>query len=209
MKLDSIADQLSEGVGQLSGYRAPDAWGIRDAAYRLLSKGEPVALRDIAAAANRDIAEVKRCLQGSSDVTDGYVEAAMGLTLRPTKHRLRINGVDLYTWCALDLLFIPPTLDATAEIESTSPSSGDTIRAVVTPRGIDQVDPAQAVVSVVPIGGGDEIREAFCHFVHFFSSEDDAKGWEGEHPEGWVLPAQEAFELGIRFVSRLGGHCCE
>lgn len=114
MKLEAIAEQLTQGVAQLSGYRTPDAWAIRDAAYRLLSKGRPVAISEIAAAANRDVADVERSLLGSSDITDdGHVEGVMGLTLRPTKHRLRMDGVDLYTWCALDLLssrqrFRPP-----------------------------------------------------------------------------------------------------
>lgn len=209
-RLDAIADRLLDGMGGLAGERTSETWGIRLAAWRLLSKGEPVAVEAIAREAARDVTEVRRCLRGSSDVTeDGRIAAVMGLSLRPTRHRIGIGDTQLYTWCALDLLFIPPTLGITAEIESTSPSSGATVRAVVTPKGIEQVDPVTAVVSVVPIRTeGSEIRGALCNFVHFFSSEADAGSWRHDNPDGWVLPATEAFELGTRFIDRLGGDCC-
>ena len=53
-----------------------------------------------------------------------------------------------------------------------------------------------------------EIRGAFCNHVHFFSSEADAAPWQARYPDGWVLPASEAFDLGTRFVEGLGGDCC-
>jgi len=64
-------------------------------------------------------------------------------------------------------------------------------------------------VSVVPIRPeGSEIRDAFCNFVHFFSSEADAGSWRHDNLDGWVLPATEASKLGTRFIDRLGGDCC-
>lgn len=209
-QLDAIAGRLADGMGELAGERTPETWDIRLAAWRLLSKGEPVAVEVIAQQAGRDVTEVQRCLQRSADVTvDGRIDAVMGLSLRPTQHRIRIEGKQLYTWCALDLLFIPLALGVTAEIESTSPASGESVRALVTPNGVEHIDPTTAVVSVVPIRlGSSEIRVAFCNFVHFFSSLDDARAWAEEHPSGWVLPARDAFQLGTRFIDKLGGDCC-
>lgn len=210
MHIELIADRLNEGLGALAGDRTPEAWSIRTAAYRLLTEGEPVKVEDIARASGLGVEDVQRCLRGSSDITDdGRVEATMGLSLRPTQHRIKIGETQLYTWCALDLLFIPPTLGVTADVESPSPTSGQFVRAVVAPSGIGELDPEDAVVSVVPIrSDSDEIRGAFCNFVHFFASDGDAAPWVESHPEGWVLPAKEAFQLGIRFVDRLGGDCC-
>lgn len=210
MQLELIADCLKEGLGALAGDRTPEAWSIRTAAYRLLTEGEPVKVEDIAQASGHTVEEVQRCLGGSSDVDDdGRVEATMGLSLRQTQHRIKIGETQLYTWCALDLLFIPPTLGVTAEIESPSPTSEKLVRAVVAPSGIDKLDPADAVVSVVPIrSDSDEIRGAFCNFVHFFASAGDAAPWAERRPDAWVLPAKEAFQLGILFVDRLGGNCC-
>lgn len=209
-QLDAIADRLADGMGELAGERTPETWDIRLAAWRLLSKGEPVAVEAIAQQAGRDGTEVQRCLHGSSDVTvDGRIDAVMGLSLRPTQHRIRIEGKQLYTWCALDLLFIPLALGVTAEIESTSPASGESVCALVTPNGVEHIDPTTAVVSVVPIRlGSSEIRGAFCNFVHFFSSEGDASSWRADNPDGWVLPATYAFQLGTRLIDKLGSDCC-
>lgn len=53
----------------------------------------------------------------------------------------------LYTWCAWDALIYPPILDRTAEVESTCPASGETIRLTVTPDGVESIDPSGAVLS--------------------------------------------------------------
>lgn len=184
MKLDEIADRLDAGMAQLAGERTPETWAIRVEAYRLLSKGAQVAVEEIAHASGHEVADVERCLQGSSDLTeDGTVEAFMGLSLRPTQHLIKIDGTQLYSWCALDLLFIPPILGLTAEIESPSPTSGEVVRAIVARTGVEDLVPTEAVVSVVPIRPGtDEIRGAFCNFVHFFVSDADASPWRTDIP---------------------------
>lgn len=210
MELEQIATRLNDSIEGVIGRPSAATWNVRRAAYRLLAEGEPVTLAQIADAAGSDVTQVEDCLHGSSDIADdGRVRGAMGLSLRPTQHQMRIDGTQLYTWCALDLLFIPRALDASAEIESTSPASGEVVRAVVTPRGIHALDPQEAVVSVIQMRAGhDEVRSAFCNHVHFFTSDIDAAGWQHDHPEGWVLPASSAFDLAARFVDRLAADCC-
>lgn len=41
-----------------------------------------------------------------------------GLTLRPTAHRLQLDGQPLFTWCALDAVGIPAGLETGADIEA-------------------------------------------------------------------------------------------
>ena len=36
----------------------------------------------------------------------------------------------------------------------------------------------------------------FCHFIHFFSSEQEAAPWIERHPGTFVLTVEQAFELG-------------
>lgn len=74
---------------------------------RLLARGEPAALGDIAAAASRPLSEVDRLLrsQPGTDWDDDGRLAGFGLTLRPTGHRFTVAGKTLYTWCATDTLF--------------------------------------------------------------------------------------------------------
>ncbi len=79
---------------------------------------------------------------------DGSVVGA-ALTTRPTPHRFRVRGKDLYAWCALDTLFLPGLLDATAEVRSTCPESGQEIHLVVAPDRVESCLPDAAVLSVV------------------------------------------------------------
>ncbi len=76
------------------------------------------------------------------------------LTARQTAHRVRVGGKELYAWCALDTLFIPGLLGEEAEVSSTCPGSGEPVRITVTPDGVRDFSPADAVVSVVLPNGG-------------------------------------------------------
>ncbi len=76
------------------------------------------------------------------------------LTARPTTHRVEVSGKTLYAWCALDTLFIPGLLGEKAEVESSCPVSGEAVRVTVTPDGVVDFSPAEAVVSVVLPGVG-------------------------------------------------------
>ncbi len=71
------------------------------------------------------------------------------LTARKTVHRVRVRGKELYAWCALDTLIIPGLLGEEGEVSSTCAVSGEPIRITVTPDGVRDFDPADAVVSIV------------------------------------------------------------
>ena len=99
--------------------------------------------RDEAAALLRSLA-----VGGVELAEDGSAVGA-ALTTRPTPHRFRVRGKDLYAWCALDTLFLPGLIDATAEVRSTCPESGQEIRLVVAPDRVESCLPDTAVLSVV------------------------------------------------------------
>lgn len=119
-----------------------------------------------------------------------------GLTLRPTDHRFTVNGQELYTWCALDTLIFPTLLDRAAQVESTSPSSGQTILVTVGPSGVTAVEPTAAVVSLVNPEDMTSIRSSFCNQVHYFTSPEDAHPWLEAHPDGELHPVADAYQLG-------------
>ncbi len=70
------------------------------------------------------------------------------LSTRETPHIVRIGSRKLYAWCAMDTLVIPGLLNETAEIESTCPVSGETIRVTVAPDGVVAFAPQEAALSV-------------------------------------------------------------
>jgi alkylmercury lyase len=49
-----------------------------------------------------------------------------------------------------------------------------------------------------------DVVRSFCHFVHFFASEQAAGEWTARHPETFALSLEQGFTLGKRTPSRLG-----
>jgi alkylmercury lyase len=172
---------------------------------RLLLRGRPLTSVEIAAAAGRPEKPVRDALDALEPVerdAEGRV-VGLGLTLVPTPHHFRVEGRDLYTWCALDTLIFPSLLEITAEVVSPCHASGTPVRLTATAAGVSGVEPAAAVLSVVPIEHAANIRTAFCDHVHFFRSAADAGPWLREHPGGAVLPVAEAFALGRGFADEM------
>jgi alkylmercury lyase len=91
-------------------------------------------------------------------------------------------------------LFIMPVLGSpVAEVTSTSPTGGP-IRLRIGPDGVSGVEPASAVVSILLPDGpfDDDVRQSFCHLVHFFGSPAAADAWTAQHPGTFWLPVADA-----------------
>jgi alkylmercury lyase len=121
--------------------------------------------------------------------------------LLPTEASDQPDGTtqrQLYTWCAWDSLFIPGLVGKTADVESVSPTSGAPIHLRVEPSGVQELTPAEAVVSMLaPTESFDhDVILSFCHYVHYFTAPDEAAPWLDEHPRTFTLSVDQAFELG-------------
>jgi hypothetical protein len=62
-----------------------------------------------------------------AEIEDGAI-VGIALSLRPTRHRFRVRGHDLYTWCGFDALFLPIILGERAGVASTCLVTGAEIR---------------------------------------------------------------------------------
>ncbi len=164
---------------------------------RLLAKGEPVPVTELARAAGRSEQATRAALAATPETEYDEEDRIVGhgLTLRPTRHRFTVNGEELYTWCALDTLMFPVVIDSAAVIESISPTGGGTVRVTATPAGVTVAEPATAVVSLVNPEDLSSIRSSFCNQVHYFTSPEDAQPWLEAHPGGEVLPVADAYRL--------------
>ncbi len=138
---------------------------------------------------------------------DGNVFGVIGLSLNDTPHRFYVNGTRMSTWCAGDALKVPAALGRTATVESKSPVSGERIRLTVSPQGVQEVDPAGAVVSIVIVdpdeanmGSVEAIWGTFCHHLFFFASREEAERWAAGRDDIEILSVEEAYEL-MRLVS--------
>jgi alkylmercury lyase len=170
--------------------------------FRLLAQGEPVPTVRLAAATGLPDAEIERFLERWHGVhrADGAIVAFQGLSLVETAHGFRVDGRQLYTWCAWDTLFLPELLQRRAEVESACPTTGVPISLSVDRDGPEAVAPGATVMSFRPESPVfvDAVQQSFCRFVHFFSSAAAAASWVAERPGTIVISLQAGFEIGRR-----------
>lgn len=164
---------------------------------RLIARGEPVDIDELASSVQRPPAELERSLRAQSGTewdAEGHL-VGFGLSLRPTEQRLTVAGRTLYTWCATDTLLFTVILGTATVAESTCPTTGQPIRVDLTPDALESVTPREAVVSQRHAGElvGD-LRAEVCDHGHFYASAAAAGSWAAEHPEGKVLSVADAFD---------------
>lgn len=173
-----------------------EGWRMLPHVLRLLARGKPVALDELAERDGHSGADLERTLRAQPGAEwDGEGRlVGFGLTPQPTDYRFLVGGKTLYTWCASDTLFFTVILGEKTVAESTCPATGVPIRLEIAPDGVTSVTPAEAVVSQ---RHRDELmgnlREDICDHGHFFASAAAAAGWLAAHPEGQVRSVVDAF----------------
>lgn len=182
------------------------------ALLRLLGQSQPVPLATLAAHLHRTEEAVSQGLQRLTNVErdeQGRIVAAVGLSLLPTPHHFTVAERPLYTWCALDTLMYPALLGASATVSSPCPVTGVQIHLQVTSEGVQQLDPSDAVISlVVPKAevASCDIRGSFCNIVHFFASREAAETWASQQPAEQpihILSIPAAFAIGAHITQQL------
>jgi len=169
---------------------------------RQLALGKAVTVSEVASAAELPEKQASAVV----DRLDGFfrdeqrVIGFMGLSVEEMgRHRLHIDGRTLSAWCAWDTLFLPELLgEGDMEVTSRSPASDAAIELTVTATGPTDLQPPEAVVSMLLPDGefGADVMQRFCHFVHFFASPQDSERWMAEHPDTFVLSVEDAYRLG-------------
>jgi alkylmercury lyase len=184
------------------------------AALDRLADGRPATPAALAAATGRGLDEVRAYVEHArrtgAEVEDGAI-VGNALTLRPTGHRFRVRGNDLYTWCGFDALFLPIMLGERAEVASTCPVTGEAIRVTVEPDGtVSAAAPASAAVGIVgqeitaschAAGPGSEI----CSQMPLFASRENGIRWQAAHPGVRIVDLNEAREIARAYAA---GRCC-
>lgn len=185
----------------------PEQIRQRQVILQSLAAGKPISAEQAAAATGLSLAvaqqEFGRLKASGADFDDDGNITGLVLSLNPTPHRFSINGHHLYAWCALDTLFLPGLLGQTAQVESVCCVTGDRIRLTTTPKGVEFVDPASTMLSVVVPGvsaacapaAKDVARRPACEAMHFLSSPAAARQWLATHPDVAILTMDEAWQL--------------
>lgn len=173
-------------------------------AARLLARGAPVTVGELAAAAGVDVGELTNAPAGHDiEYDDQHRIVGWGLTLVPTPHSFVVDDRRLYTWCAADALLFPAIIASRARVESRCPTTDTVIRFTVDPQeGVTELAPATAVISIPNPHELDmaHVRASCCNPGRFFATAAAAQDWLAEHPGGTVVPVADAY-LQLRPVS--------
>jgi len=183
------------------------------ALIRELAKGEPITSAQLAQALGSSTRDADAFLNEScwapvvDTDPDGRIVGFWGLSAVPTPHRFAVGGRTLWTWCAYDTLFLPELIGELAEIESRDPETGEPVRLAVSPRGIEAVEPAGTVMSMVHLGSADltstsGLIETACCFILFFASQASGERWTAAHPNTRLVSLDEAFAAAKRQNAR-------
>jgi alkylmercury lyase len=168
--------------------------------YRVLAEGEPAAQSELvrrSGLAADDVGEALERWPGVFTDEDGRVVGFWGLSVRQMAHELELGGRRLYAWCALDTLFLPELLGATAQVRSTCPATGKRISLTVGSRTTTDVAPPETVMSFLhrdePFDA--EVITTFCHYVHFFANRIAAEDWTSTRDGTFVISISDAAEI--------------
>lgn len=196
--LDDLVDILRPAFPSLNKLEQKVSLQI----YRLLCKGSPVTQQMLAESLQIPIEIIHEMLVrwwGIHFDHQDRIIAYWGLTIQPTQHCFEINGQVLYAWCAWDTLFLPEILQIPARVESLCATTRARIRLTISPNRVEHVQPKYTVISFMTPEAArakENVVTHFCHFVHFFESQEAGLVWTGQHTGTFLLTIDEAHRLG-------------
>jgi len=201
--LRSILDAL---VGPLRTVFPLGTAQVMVALFRQLAKGAPVAHSELADSAGGTVAEIEAALAKVPVLEyadDGRIVGA-ALTLRETPHAFEVEGRRLYTWCALDALFLPAILGRRCQVRSSCPATGEPVRLDVSADGIVEAAPATAALSAPLAASPKDLRACLCRRARFFTSPAAAERWIADDAGSLaVVDVNDAFQLARGVASAL------
>ncbi len=206
----STLDTRSELEGFLSeGYLAanpPELQKLCIIAYRLLARGKPVSLPELAEATSytdQKIEELIALIPSSAYErgSDGAFTGFIGLSIHKTAHEFTVADRLLYTWCVFDALFLPAILRTDALLSTACPATGREIKISIRPDGAAAVTPPNPVMSIIAPDHEaccSDLRGAFCNHVNFFVDQSAYSQWNKGSNAGDAVSLDDAFALAMR-----------
>lgn len=167
---------------------------------RTLAEGEPVSAAALAGRTGLSPHEASRfidSLPGVDRDDRDRVIGVWGLTVaHMPPHRYRLRDRDLFTWCAWDPFLVTPLLGGHVTVASKDARTGEAVGFRLTDDGVTELShPGLTLSFTLPDEWTDDVIASFCHFIHFFTSEESARAWTRTHPETSMLPLEDAMAL--------------
>jgi len=169
--------------------------------YQQLALGEPLSLGRLAGIVGQVPRTIKERLEkwGDTFYNDaGDIIGFRGISIGKKPHRIQINNIISYTWCAWDTLFIPELVGATAQVTSICTTTDKTISLTVAPQGVHSTQSDIWLSFLLPDEKSVQknVTTSFCCFVHFFSSKAAGETWTFQNKSTFLLSLDDAFKVG-------------
>ena len=158
---------------------------VRRAAFRELLSGRVVPITEVAASAGMSIEAARRAVQdvasvGMAEADETTIIGMDGLTTRPTQHGIVMGGVQLWTWCAYDIIGIAAAMETTASGSTQCGACGRHIDVV-----IREGEPEDSgVVGWLPGEACSNVMAEFCPSALLFCSRDHLDEWRAKSGNG-------------------------
>ena len=177
--------------------------------YQLLAQGQPVNIETFASHINLSTNETRKLLDSWTGVSFNkkhQIDAFWGLSTSKTTHSFNTGQHILYTWCAWDLLFMPIILKQTITTTTQCPISKQRIALTISEHGIEDVSPANAMVTFIKPTLEQlkaNVTNSFCQYIFFVESEQTGQQWQQQHDNGFLLELDQGFNLGKDIIQQV------
>ncbi|MFI6503977.1 organomercurial lyase [Nonomuraea typhae] len=137
----------------------------------LLASGRPVPVEGLSRSEQHAVADLRQ--RGRLTLTaHGAIDGSLGLTIRPTRHRLELAEGVRYTWCALDAVAIMATLERTGTVVSRPPDSRDSVQVAFAAGEVAQAPDGAALL--VPGAATGPVVQTWCPLANLFTGAEQA-----------------------------------
>lgn len=194
-------EEIVAGLRTANEPLEPDGQRYALTLLRTLAEGEPVSAAMLAERTGQLPAEAAGFidrLPGIYRDDDGRVIGMWGLAVTEfPPHRYRIDGRQLFTWCAWDPFILTDWLGGTAEVSSVDAHTKEPVGfRLADGRVVDLSHPGVVLSFKLVNEWTSDVIGSFCHFVHYFTDERSARVWTDAHPGTFVLSLDDAITLG-------------
>ena len=136
----------------------------------------------------------------------GDVHELYGVDLNPSRHRAEVDGVALFTCCALVAQMLPFILDESIQLESIDPLTRRIVRLSISPETEIFYEPKNSVATLVRVEQSlltGDIASLFCDHVNFFASMQSADQFVSQHPGRFIVGMDEIRETGKQLYAKV------
>jgi len=179
---------------------------VRRAAFRQLLSGRPALIETVADEAGLSTDAASEAVDlvvsvGMAEVEDGTIVGMDGLTTRRTSHALVLDGVEVWTWCAYDIVGIAAALVAEAVGSTQCGACGQPIEVLIRegqPEG-------SSVVGWLPDESCANVMAEFCPSALLFCSRAHLDEWRAgrDTTSGAALDIEALADRGRSFWDQL------